>query len=88
MDNVLQLVDALGLPVTILAVMALALYRLAKWLAPKFEVLFQAHIELVTDLQDQSRMQTDMSRKTLSLVSETHAMIKNLPDTLSPHPHN
>ena len=84
METIYLALDHLGLPVTILVVLFIAIYRITRWLAPKFEALFGAHIGLVNDLQEQTRVQTDMSRKTLSLVIETQDMIANLP-THNPH---
>lgn len=75
METFAELIDHLGLPVTFLAVILLALFKIARWLAPKFELLFKAHVDLVQDLQSQTQVQTDISRQTLELVSETHKMV-------------
>lgn len=79
MDNIIPIVESLGLPATIIAVLIFAIYKTARWLAPKFESLFSAHVGLVTDLQEQTRQQTDISKRTLELVGKTHTMISKLP---------
>ena len=75
MEHFIPLVESLGVPVSMLIILILAVWRMAKWFAPKVEKVFEAHIDLVQDLREQTAQQTHMTRKTLESVTETNRIL-------------
>jgi hypothetical protein len=71
-----DLVSSMGLPTAILVVLIFAAYRGAKWIAPKVEALFQAHVELVGDLRVQSAQAAESNTEILRVSTETLSLIK------------
>jgi hypothetical protein len=71
-----DLVSSMGLPSAILLTLAIALYKAAKWVAPKIETLFEAHVDLVGDLRVQSAQASESNAEILRVSTETLSLIK------------
>ena len=71
-----------GLPVTLLVIMFWALFRVARWMAPKIEAIFAAHLSLVENLQKQVRIQTELSATQTELSTKTLVVLTDIRQTL------
>lgn len=69
--------ESFGLPVTLLLLVIFGVVKIVRWLAPRVEGLFTAHIDLVNELQTQVTQQTELSQETLTAVQETNRLLSN-----------
>lgn len=65
-----RIVNALGVPITILLVVGLALWRSARWAAPRLDALFQEQLQFV---RSTNRMVENLGREMKSLKGSADA---------------
>ena len=77
MEYFTETFESLGLSVALLLLFIFGTVKVIRWLAPRIEQVFKAHIELVNDLQTQVTQQTELTRETLTAVQDTNLLLKN-----------
>lgn len=66
-------VDSVGFPIAIVAVTGFGLWRVFKWLGPRIESLFTAHLRLVEDLRTTN---AEANNEILRVATEILARLK------------
>jgi hypothetical protein len=74
----IALIQGFGVPVAILCAIGYAIARSASFLGPKITEITEAHLELITTLNKQAPVQTQLMESQNSILRENSQLLKEI----------
>ncbi|MDA7978126.1 MAG: hypothetical protein MPJ50_05075 [Pirellulales bacterium] len=76
--NWINVTQQIGIPFAIICALGLGIWRIMRWLAPRFDKALKAHLELVHQTSEASRATTQNVKEIRGLLEASHNKYKEL----------